>query len=73
MPHEQVSALNQLAAELAKQPLLSGPVEVNDDVAAEDGISWLGQGKFLHQIHLPEFDQAHVIPAPPGRARNRGG
>ena len=55
--HENVAAIHQLANKFLKEPLLGGAVEVDDHVAAEDGIGPFSHAEVFHQVQSPEFDR----------------
>ena len=56
MTYEDVPIIVKLAGEFCEQFFLRRPIEIDDDVAAENNIRLLGKSKIFHQVEPPELD-----------------
>ena len=68
MAEKKVAARSQVVAKLAYQLFLGFPVEVDDDVAAEDDILHFGQPEVV--IHEVEAAEGHHVPQIRGDAHH---
>src|ERR1022692_1204811 len=58
MACEEISARSELPCKFLKKPDLCRPIEVDDDVPAEDDLRRLGQAEVrVHEVNAPKLDQ----------------